>query len=85
MRKYIGGTKIQGFTLDYFILDTHRYYGIEIQLTDDKSVESASAFCITRNRDEIHKLVNRYLKLAVFPVSLADLVEDYLVDRPCIA
>ena len=71
--------------LDYFILDTNRYYGIEIQLTDDKSVESASAFCITRNRDEIHKLVNRYLKLAVFPVSLADLVEDYLVDRPCIA
>ena len=77
MRKYIGETKVQGFTLDYFILDTNRYYGIEIQLTDSKNVESASAFCI--------KLVNRYLKLAVFPVSLADLVEDYLMDRPCIA
>lgn len=85
MCKYIGGTKVQGFTLDYFVLDTNRYYGIEIQLSDSKNVESAAAFCITRNRNEIHKLANRYLEHAVFPVSLADLVEDYLLDRPCIA
>lgn len=85
MRKYIGGTTILDITLDYYILETNRYYGIEIQQSDDQNVESASVFCITRNRSEIHMLANRYLEHAVFPVSLADLVEDYLCERLCIA
>ncbi|MCI9273846.1 MAG: hypothetical protein HFE39_07815 [Clostridiales bacterium] len=85
MRKYIGGTTIRNFTLDYFILETSRYYGIEIQQSDDQNIDSAAVFCITRNRSEIHMLAKQYLEHAVFPVSLADLVEDYLSERLCIA
>lgn len=83
MRKYIGAEVVCGdteFCLKYYIFGERKIgYGIGIaKFSDGKQIERVTVAGITRNLFEIRKLAVQLAKGQVFPVSLSEIVYDYL-------
>lgn len=83
-RKIYKSIDIEGFKLVYYLLDNinNSGYGVEIEkLLEDNIQEKKAIYDICIEKDEIYILLEKIVKGTVTPITLYDIVYDWINER----